>query len=284
MLHDTVNITKYAQECPKCGSKEITSIVEGQPICTNCGFVISQTIEEVHDKAYRKRGKRGEYESKIEGNTGNRFSDMERPECLIKMLRITDAVEKNLGLILCQITKTIISLSIPKEVLETALRIYEDLAKKCTFKGKPLKSLSAAIVYVASKKAGYSYSLREISYATKAPLKKIFQCYEFIIENINSNFPASIPEQHVSRVCRSLDINGLTAELTEKIVKVARENRLCLGKSPTGIIAAALYISSILTGKNKTQREIAEVTRVTEATIRARYKEIIKKLIFILSI
>ncbi len=44
------------------------------------------------------------------------------------------------------------------------------------------------------------------------------------------------------------------------------------------IAAAAIYISSILGGERRTQREVAEVAGVTEVTIRDRYKELAEKL------
>jgi len=38
--------------------------------------------------------------------------------------------------------------------------------------------------------------------------------------------------------------------------------------------------ASVIIGERKTQREISEISRVTEATIRARYKESNKRLLF----
>jgi len=40
----------------------------------------------------------------------------------------------------------------------------------------------------------------------------------------------------------------------------------------------------VLTGERKTQREIAEIAQVTEVTIRNRYKELVERLLFIISI
>ena len=46
-----------------------------------------------------------------------------------------------------------------------------------------------------------------------------------------------------------------------------------------GVAAAAIYISSILSNGRRTQREVAEVAGVTEATIRNRYKELTERLV-----
>jgi transcription initiation factor TFIIB len=45
-----------------------------------------------------------------------------------------------------------------------------------------------------------------------------------------------------------------------------------------GVVAAALYISSILSSERRTQREVADVAGVTEVTIRNRYKELAENL------
>ncbi|MEM1586703.1 MAG: cyclin family protein [Candidatus Bathyarchaeia archaeon] len=38
-----------------------------------------------------------------------------------------------------------------------------NITKKCTFKGKSIRALSAAIIYAAGKRAGENCGLREIS-------------------------------------------------------------------------------------------------------------------------
>ena len=55
------------------------------------------------------------------------------------------------------------------------------------------------------------------------------------------------------------------------------ELRLTSGRGPTGLAAAVTYVASLLAGEHKTQREIAEVAKVTEVTIRNRYKELLEK-------
>ncbi len=39
-----------------------------------------------------------------------------------------------------------------------------------------------------------------------------------------------------------------------------------------GLAAAALYVSCVTNGENKTQREVAEAAGVTDVTIRNRYQ------------
>jgi transcription initiation factor TFIIB len=75
-------------------------------------------------------------------------------------------------------------------------------------------------------------------------------------------------------------MQGKVEEIAHKILTRARELKLTSGRGPTGIAAAASYIASVLTGERKTQREIAEIAQVTEVTIRNRYKELVERLMF----
>jgi transcription initiation factor TFIIB len=79
-------------------------------------------------------------------------------------------------------------------------------------------------------------------------------------------------------------MQGKAEEIAHKILLMARKLRLTSGRGPTGIAAAASYIASVLMGERKTQREIAEIAQVTEVTIRNRYKELVERLLFVMSL
>jgi transcription initiation factor TFIIB len=79
-------------------------------------------------------------------------------------------------------------------------------------------------------------------------------------------------------------MQGKVEEIAHKILTAAKALKLTSGRGPTGIAAAASYIASVLTGERKTQREIAEIAQVTEVTIRNRYKELVERLQFVISL
>jgi transcription initiation factor TFIIB len=64
------------------------------------------------------------------------------------------------------------------------------------------------------------------------------------------------------------------------IVKTARELDVVRRKGPAGVASAACYIASMLLGEEIPTRKIAELAGVREDTIKARYKDLIKHLLF----
>ena len=76
------------------------------------------------------------------------------------------------------------------------------------------------------------------------------------------------------------DLQGQIEEIAYKVLGVAQELKLTSGRGPAGIAAASSYIASVLASERKTQREIAEISQVTEVTIRNRYKELVDRILF----
>ena len=75
-----------------------------------------------------------------------------------------------------------------------------------------------------------------------------------------------------SEIASRIGIVEKTKRYAIKVLKDAKKNEISAGKDPMGLAAAALYLSCVKNGDDKTQRDIAEAANVTEVTIRNRYK------------
>ena len=276
-------------KCDICGSSNLIKFLNGQIVCADCGFVITQAKSVFNNGS--NKGKRGSRQHKpLSTRKENKtllktpFLDIAGVEELFKELQVSDSTERNIVLTLYNITRIVFALSLSEKVLLEATHIYRELAKKCSFKGKPIRALSSAIVYIASKKAGQPCGLREIAHAVNVPSKKVFKCCKFVLSHFNETASAVNIEAYVHRICMLLGLKNQTMEIVDKIMKKVCPSGYKNGKSLASLVSAAIYVASKLMEDSVTQREIAEKTRVTEATIRARYKEIVKKLIFVVSI
>ena len=284
------NFTLRNIKCDLCGGSNIIKFLNGQIVCADCGFVITQA-KSVYDNNGNNKGKRGPRQHKHMSTRKENemllktpFLDIAGVEELFKELRVSDSTERNIALMLHNITRIVFALSLSEEALLEATQIYRELAKKCSFKGKSIRALSSAIVYIASKKAGQPCGLREIAHAANVPSKKVFKCCKFVLSHLNEVAFTVNTQAYVHRICALLGLKDRTIEIVDKIIKKVCPSGYKNGKSLASLVSATIYVASKLTGDSITQRQIGEKTRVTEATIRARYKEIVKKLIFVVSI
>jgi transcription initiation factor TFIIB len=197
-----------------------------------------------------------------------------------RRIRVSDATERNLAFALSEITKIANNLNLPKNIVETASVIYRKAVKEHLIRGRSIQSVTAAAIYMACRQCKLARTIEEIGYASALNKKEIGRSYRFLLKELDYSVPPVKPGQYVTKFSNQLAMQGIVEEIGHKVILVSKKLRLTSGRGPSGIAAAASYIASVLTGERKTQREIAEVARVTEVTIRNRYKELVEHLMF----
>jgi transcription initiation factor TFIIB len=201
-----------------------------------------------------------------------------------KLLHVSDATEKRLATALFEITKIAQKMALPESTLKLSLKIYKKIISSNQTRRKPLRVLAATIVYIACRQDGFATSINQIGHLSKINPEKIRHVYNSISKKTKPISNHTTPEQYVTKLARSIFQQEKTIEAAKKIISTLKSQRFAQGKNPVGLGCSACYIASILTGEPKTQREIAELGRVTEATMRTRYHEISRKLIFKISL
>jgi len=295
------------QQCPECGSTKLMRDYEcAEIVCMNCGFVIAAKLADrgpewraFDDEQRAKRARVGApltYTIHDKGLStmidwhdrdiyGKRLSPGQKAQIYRlrkwqRRIRVSDATERNLAFALSEISKIANSLNLPKNILETASVIYRKAVKEHLIRGRSIQGVTSAAIYVACRQCGLARTLEEIAHASNINKKEVGRSYRFLIKELNYFIPPLKPSQYITKFSNQLTMQGKVEEIAHKILSTARDLKLTSGRGPTGIAAAASYIASVLTGERKTQREIAEIAQVTEVTIRNRYKELVERLMF----
>jgi len=201
-----------------------------------------------------------------------------------RRIRVSDATERNLAFALSEISKMANILNLPKNILETASVIYRKAVKEHLIRGRSIQGVTAAALYMACRQCRLARTIDEIAEASSIDRKEVGRSYRFLVKELNYFVPSLKPTHYITKFCNQLAMQGKNEEIAHKTLTAAKNLKLTSGRGPTGIAAAASYVASVLTGERKTQREIAEIAQVTEVTIRNRYKELVERLWFIISL
>jgi len=280
---------------------QLSRYENGEAVCMVCGIVVNsdaadslversleiETREGSHSHDPKSLSTRVWRSSRGEPDASTTLTGRDKKHLLEmwwRSARVSDESEKKLALAFAEITRVAIILSLPIDVIERASLNYKMTAEGRHIQGRNIRTLSAAALYLACKQCGFAVTLNQIVRASGISKKKIGYGYRVIVKNLGCLVPPTKPSQYLQNLLDNLAPCEMTKLLIGRILKVADELKLTGGRNPSGILAAACYIASLLTGEKKTQREISEATRVTEATIRNRYNEIRKHLLFILCI
>lgn len=291
--------------CPECGSELVVEdLARGERVCGGCGLVLSDhhidsgaewrsfTAEEaearsrvgapmrytVHDK-----GLSTVIDWRDRDTSGRKLSPRRRSEVyrLRKWQirsRVHSSMDRNLAQAMSELERLSSQLGIPKPIRELAALLYRKSIIKKLVRGRSIEAMVAATLYAACRMRVKPRPLDEVADVSRIDKKKLGQCYRLLLRSLNVKIPLSNPIDYISRFASQLDLSSPVQLRTVEILQQSREKGLTIGRDPLGLAAAAIYVASIMLDERKTQREIAEVARVTEVTVRNRYKEIVEVL------
>jgi len=266
--------------CPYCGSKNI-EYVRDYLVCVDCGNVIEEDIIDTGPE--RRFFTQEDYIQKrtVSGDTilglpthqifisGDKF---------VSRLIPKDAKNRNTLYAMSILNELAVRLNLPKNVKDLVLNYYKLLTEKKTIRKEKVKPIVAALIYISSRVAGVPRPLDKISKIAEVKKKDISKAYRIIKDVLKISVPVLDPEKFVIMFGRELGLSGETIQKGLQIIREIKNRGTIIGRDPTGIAAAAIYIATKITGEKITQKQVAEMAGVTEVTVRNRYREIIKML------
>jgi len=303
-----MTITELQTHCPECRSTLIDDIHSGEKICSGCGLVAmeqmadygpesratnledkmksaratGQTTYSQHDLGIRTEIALGtkDFSGKaISSDMANQMYNLRKWQTRI---RVASPRERRLANILSKIGETCQSLSLPKNVTESASMIYRNFEGQAEAKGKSVACMSAATVYMACKQCDVVRSLDEICGATgstkdeKMNVKLTAKYYRTLVMELGSNTaPVVTLEKYISKIANLAKLDVRVERLAAEIAEKTENHEIADGKAPNGLAAAYLYIASTLLGQSILQRDVSSIAGITEVTIRNRCKEIL---------
>jgi transcription initiation factor TFIIB len=292
-------------KCPECKSSHLVRDYErGELVCEDCGLVLDEQFVDqgpewrafdaeqgekrartgapmtypIHDKGLSTEigwKNKDSYGKSIP--TRNR-AQLYRLRKWQRRIRVSNATERNLAFALSELDRMASGMGLPRNVRETAAMIYRKAVNKNLIRGRSIEGVVAASLYAACRQCNVPRTLDEIASASRVGRKEIGRTYRFMTRELKLRLMPTSPQDYISRFCSELKLSGDVQTKTIEILKKADEKELTSGRGPTGVAAAAVYISSILCNERRTQREVADIAGVTEVTIRNRYKELTEKL------
>ena len=293
--------SKYGRKCPECGSFNfIEDPTRGELVCSKCGLVMEEEMIDTGQEwrafdteQMSRRARAGApltftkhdkgLTTEIGKGVGELYKVPTKKRAQYYRLtkwhkRLIKSKDRNLSFALSELQRIVSFLNLSRSVHEKIARYYEQAVNKGLVRGRSIESVIAALTYAVSREFGSPRTLDEIAEASGEDKREIGRTYRYISRELQIRILPADPTTYVPRFCSMLGLSDRVLAKAVEILKKAKKHDITSGKGPTGVAAAAIYISCVLNGEKRTQREVADTTNITEVTIRNRYIELVKKL------
>ena len=287
--------------CTFCNSSDIIyDSKTGEYICGNCGLVLHRTnIDRSPEWRAFTEEERHEMErvgppptpiydigglsTKIVP-TKEKEGDSQDPSKYLRLAKWQDRsvqtspLSRSLPKVQYLINSVGLKLNCPQVVIERAIEIYRTAHTKGLLKGRALEAEIAASLYMSCKLLDNPRTLQEIAESYGISKVSIAKAYRELSWSMGSPKKGDEAELILIRLANKLGISGWLLKTSLDLLKSAKEKKLTCGRSPKSLAAACVYLASVMTNSELTQKAIANAADVTEVTLRNRYKEMIEAL------
>jgi len=291
-------------KCPECKSIDIVSDIEmGEFVCGSCGLVVEESL--INRGAEWRAFTPQERKFRARAGAPTRYSHYDKglsttirverdalgrplsPKVRHQMWRLRSlhlrsnvhaSKDRNLSQAMSELQRLSEKLSIPSSVQEMAAVIYRKTLNKGLVQGRSIKAMVAASLYVACRFTKIPRTLKEITEASPRRLKEISRTYRMMVQNLKMKMPIDDPLDYVTKIAEKAGVSCDVEGLAFKIIRTAKNNHATLGKDPSGLAAAALYMASKLKKEKTKQTRLAKAAGVSEVTLRNREKDLIQKI------
>src|SRR2546422_1729633 len=254
--------------CSICSKKGVKSAVvvtdpeSGEIICSNCGIVISQIIEDTTPEWRSFGSEEGEGNNNrsrtgmptslarhdrglttIIGRTdrdasGNKIdasvrSKMERLKVWDFRTGAHDSTNRNLIQAFNELDKLKDKLGLPEAVIERTAYIYRKARQRGLVRGRTTDGILTAAIYIACRDLGIPKTLKEVAAAISIRFKTLSRSYRTLVTKLNMSTPPVIdPMKCIVKVANKADLNEKTKRQAMHVMDNLTKNEMSAGKNP----------------------------------------------------
>ena len=292
-------MNNYNEVCFICRSSNvITDPDSGEIVCSKCGMVISDKIQEngesrtfFNTEQAKDRRRTGMPTSLASADMGlaTVIARTERdasgyeiqPSMISTMRRLRTwhfrtqaSSHQNLRFAFNELHTLKDKLGLPDAIIEKTAYIYRKARQRGLTRGRSVSALLAASIYIACRQMGVSRTLDDIAAISNIKRKSIAKCYRQIIFGLDLKLPIVDNTKCIARVANRVSISERTKHRAISLMNDVVKSGLSAGKDPMVLAATVVYASCIGTSEQKSQIDVANAADVTDLTIRNRFKDL----------
>ncbi|HET9008890.1 MAG TPA: TFIIB-type zinc ribbon-containing protein [Nitrosarchaeum sp.] len=270
----------------------VTDFETGEMICQSCGEILQERLTDerkestsfthdehmpttltMHDMGLSTIIGKSNHDSVGKPLGHEMRQSMKRMRTWDSRSQAKTSSEKNLRIALYEMLKLKEKLGLSDVVIDRAAYLYRKAAKAHLVRGRTIKSIVGACMYIACRDMETTRTIIDISNHLQEKRKVIARAYRLLFQNLMLTVPVTDPINCIIKYANNLQIPEITKREAIKIFDFLKEKELTAGKNPHAVAATVIYMACIKTDANLLQHEITKVSGITGITIRNRVQD-----------
>jgi len=287
----------HEEDEPCCPSPDIITNPEGMRVCQSCGLTFGQTFVDSERRAYTSEEvqSRRRTEPKwrsfgprtvitgVQSDARGHSLGAKQQALFSRLSKIqgslVSSLERNFWEAKPKLNALALKLNVPSQIVETAWKIYTEVARQKLTMGRSIDGFVSAALYAAIRIHEFPRLLEEIVEVAMIPLRSVHRSLGLIVRKVfpvlKMKYKPVTTRSLVFRFGSELKLSmGTQTKAADLLLKSKKAGLRAMGKDPKGLAAAALYMASKVANEKRTQADIAAIARITEVTLRTRVKQI----------
>jgi transcription initiation factor TFIIB len=289
--------------CTNCSSYQtaITDPESGEIICSNCGMIISDKIEDTihperrmhtfedvdkrarigapsslarHDMGLSTTIGRSDNDANGQKIVSSTRSTFERLRTWDSRIQVNSSTDRNLSKAFSQLHLLKDKLGLSDAIVEKTAYIYRKAEEKKLAKGRSIIAILASALYIACRDTETSRTIKDIALASNIKPKDIARNYRVLIRELDISVPIADPLKYTAKIANTAKLSEITKRHAFDTMNEVIKKEIPAGKHPASLAATVLYLACKKSGERISQDNLAHAAGITGVTIRARLKEL----------
>lgn len=284
--------------CLICGKNKmiITDPDCGEIVCSNCGMVISEKIQESNRLEKRifnssnidNRSRTGIPTSLARHDMGlattiantdrdasghkidaTMCSTMNRLRVWHFRTQTYTPADKNLLQAFNELDILKDKLALPDAAVQKAAYIYRKVQERGLGRRRPIHTLLSAVIYIACREMEIQRTIKDISTASNLKPNEISRLYRLLVFELDIKIPLADPMKCITMISNKVNVSEKIKHHAMNIMNDSiTKSQISAGKNPLGLAASIVYLSCLINKESINQTVFAQAAGVTEVTIR----------------
>ena len=260
--------------CKYCNSNQVVSDEKFGVVCTNCSMVLEEDVI-VSQTDFMKQSNGtsaingqfvGEFcttpYSSWTGASTTGYMRSSRDQAMVNGRKKIQWLATQLGL--------------DSHYVDAAHRLFVLALQRNFIQGRKTLNVIAACLYIVCRRERAPRLLLDFSEVLQVNVYELGNVYLKFRRVLNIRVPVVDPTHYIERFAAKLEFEGKELEVSRTartLVNRMRKDWIQTGRRPAGICAAALIVAARMHGFRRTRKEVVEVMRICEQTLKNRLME-----------